>query len=478
MTQAARDQEYDDDRLAGGSFNSIFGNNRFNTIRAGWTYEKNGFTDERLQEGIPNTELPPSLAMATFFDGPATGAQFRINNSYEISDAFSQFIPSWLGGDHDLKVGGQYIYSTIHLPDQGDMNGRFIFSTDRAFNQNDPRSYPERLQIRVPSASNILMPNNVFVLFAQDKFHRGNLTLNLGVRYDVELLPITNAFNPFFSQRRTCRRQEQHRAEAGLHLEAVRHRDLDRPRRLRHLLRQDHDDYDLPFASTGVYSDSFTVTFPTSSADPGPSSGRLPTDPMLVNGPVVNRAAINALYPPGSVGRNTGQVFLDNPDRRVPQVQQLSLGYERQVGQHMAVTADYIKSWNRDQLINYDLNPGLRVDTSRTGPHQLHRPREHRRPARHLAVRQPGAHPCQRRLVGIRRGQLLAREAVQQPLGGPGVLRGRLRARQRRGQPARLQQLSGGRRSSVRSQLRAARRRPAATTSSSTVASRFRKPAG
>jgi hypothetical protein len=122
-----------------------------------------------------------------------------------------------------------------------------------------------------------------------------------------------------------------------------------------------------PFVSTGVYSDSFTVTFPTSSADPGPSRGQLPTDPMLVNGPVVNRAAINALYPPGSMGRNNGQVFLDNPDRRVPQVQQLSLGYERQVGQHMAVTADYIKSWNRDQLINFDLNPGLRVDTSRTG---------------------------------------------------------------------------------------------------------------
>jgi hypothetical protein len=33
----------------------------------------------------------------------------------------------------------------------------------------------------------------------------------------------------------------------------------------------------------------------------------------------------------------------------------------------MAVTVDYIRSWNRDQLINFDLNPGLRVDTSRTG---------------------------------------------------------------------------------------------------------------
>ena len=367
VTQAARDQEYDDDRLAGGSLNSIFGNNRFNTIRAGWTYEKNGFTDKRLQEGIPNTELPPSLAMATFFDGPATGAQFRIDNSYEISDAFSQFIPSFLGGDHDFKVGGQYIYSSINLPDQGDMNGRFIFSTDRAFDASIPGTYPERLQIRVPSASNILMPNNVFVLFAQDKFHRGNLTLNVGMRYDVELLPLTNAFNPFFTNGGHAVDKNNIAPRLGFTWKPS----ATGASIVRGGYGIFYDKITMitttPFVSTGVYSDSFTVTFPTSSADPGPSRGQLPTDPMLVNGPVVNRAAINALFPPGSVGRNTGQVFLDNPDRRVPQVQQLSLGYERQVGQHMAVTADYIKSWNRDQLINYDLNPGLRVDKSRTG---------------------------------------------------------------------------------------------------------------
>src|SRR6185436_576121 len=28
---------------------------------------------------------------------------------------------------------------------------------------------------------------------------------------------------------------------------------------------------------------------------------------------------------------------------------------------------DYVKSWNVDQLINFDLNPGVRIDTSRTG---------------------------------------------------------------------------------------------------------------
>jgi hypothetical protein len=367
VSQAGRDQEFDDDRLAGGSFNSIFGNNRFNTIRAGWTYEKNGFTDARIQNGTPQTELAPTLSMATFADGPPRGAQFRINDSYEISDSFSQFIPSFMGGDNDLKFGGQYIYSTINLPDQTDMNGRFFFPSDRAYNANTPATYPERLQIRVPSASNILMPNNVFVLFAQDKWHRGDLTLNLGLRYDVELLPLGNPFNPFFSGGGHAVDKNNIAPRLGFTWKPSATGTS--------IVRGGYGIfYDkitmittTPFVSTGVFSDSFTASFPASSADPGPSRGQLPTDPMLVNGPVVNRALINALFPPGSIGRNTGTVYLDNPDRQVPQVQQLSVGYERQIGQHMAVTADYIRSWNLDQLINYDLNPGLRVDTSRTG---------------------------------------------------------------------------------------------------------------
>src|SRR5205814_4720056 len=122
-----------------------------------------------------------------------------------------------------------------------------------------------------------------------------------------------------------------------------------------------------PFVSQGVYSSSCTAQFPNSAADPGPSKGLLPNDPMLINGPVVNRALLNTLFPPGTIGRNTGTVFVDNPDRKVPNVHQATIGYERQLFQQMAATIDYVHSWNRDQLINFDLNPGVRVDTSRTG---------------------------------------------------------------------------------------------------------------
>jgi hypothetical protein len=366
-TLAGRDQEFDIDRTTGAKWNVVLGNNRVNEVRVGYTHEKNGFTVPEVQNGVAMVDVQPTLSMLTFFDGPNNGALFRIDNAYEATEAFSQFVPHKFGGDHDLKVGGQYIYSTIQLPDQTDMNGRFTFSTDKAFNRNDPSTYPERLFIRVPAASDILMPTDVAVLFAQDKWHRGNLTMNLGVRYDLEITPLNNPFNPFFTQ--------------GAH--AVDRNNI-APRLGfawnpggggKSLVRGGYGIfYDkvtlqttTPFVSQGVYGTSFTASFPNSSADPGPSRGQLPTDPLLINGPIVNRALVDALYPPGSLGRNTGTVFVDNPDRVVPSTHQVSLGYERQLAQQMALTVDYIHSWNRDQLITYDLNPGLRVDTSRTG---------------------------------------------------------------------------------------------------------------
>ena len=183
--QVAKDQEFDIDRTMVATWNAVFGNTRFNTLRGAYTWEKNGFTAKEVQDGIPMTQLPVSLTMLTFLDGFANGAQFRINGSSEVSDSYSWFVPALWGGSHDIKFGGQYIYSTIELPDQTDMNGRFQFSTDLAYDPNNFRSYPERLFIRVPAASASFLPTHVGVLFAQYKSAIGNLTVNLGLR-DIE----------------------------------------------------------------------------------------------------------------------------------------------------------------------------------------------------------------------------------------------------------------------------------------------------
>jgi hypothetical protein len=368
-TLASRDQEYDVDRTVGGAWNTVFGNTRFNQVRVGYTYEKNGFTAKELQSDppVPMTQLPPTLTMLTFTDGTRNGALFRLDNAYEVSETFTQFVPQWLGGENDFKLGASFIYSQIELPDQTDMNGRFTFQTDLAFNPNDPRTYPERLAVRVPAASGITMPTQVYVMFAQDKWHRNNLTLNVGVRYDLEITKLANANNPFFSPGDYA--VDKNNVAPRLGVTWQPHGSTTS------LIRGGYGIFfdkitlqtTTPFVSTGVFSDSFTASFPTSAADPGPGNGRLPTDPMLVNGPVVNRTLLNALFPPGSIGRNTGTVNLDNPDRSVPNVHQLTLGYQRELNSQMAFNADYVHSWNRDQLMNFDLNPAQRVDTTRTG---------------------------------------------------------------------------------------------------------------
>src|SRR5262249_52104612 len=117
----------------------------------------------------------------------------------------------------------------------------------------------------------------------------------------------------------------------------------------------------------GKMTSSNVVMFPTNAADPGPSAGRFPTDPMLVNGPFINRAALEALYPPNVAVKNDGVVVFDSPDRRQPYAHQFTVGYVREIMTSLAAHIDYVRMINKDMFLARNLNPALRVDTSRTG---------------------------------------------------------------------------------------------------------------
>jgi hypothetical protein len=120
--------------------------------------------------------------------------------------------------------------------------------------------------------------------------------------------------------------------------------------------------------SGGRNSSSFIVNYPTNNFDPGPRQGVMPTHPMLVNGPTVNRALLNAEYPPGTTVRNGGTVRFDNPDRINMYSRTYSLGYERQIGSTMGVSVDFIRSEQRNQYVLMELNPLLRLGTLATNP--------------------------------------------------------------------------------------------------------------
>jgi hypothetical protein len=363
------DQEDDVDQTVVGTLSSVLGNTRLNTVRLTYTRENVKFGNPGYNGNGGHQELlPPTLAFLTFNDQQSSGASSRLDQAYQLVDTFSWFKPGW-HGDHEMKFGTQLERAQTSFTNDGNLNGTFSFRTDGPFDPADPRSYPERLTVRVPARQADRMKATYISAFAQDNWKlKGRLNINLGLRYDLEVVPIDERANPFFPDSSSY-------PVDGNNIQPRFGFTYDTSGHGRAVIRggagrfYDTTYFELISAivTAGVFSQSFTATFPANQADPGPASGKLPIDSMLVNGPAVNRTLLNQLYPPGSSTKNTGTVTLDNPDRRVPYVDQFTVGYQRQIWSDAAVSVDYIHDLGRDQLMNLDLNPGVRVDTTRTG---------------------------------------------------------------------------------------------------------------
>ena len=365
-TNASR-EESDVDQTTVGTLTSVLSTSRLNTVRVAFTRENVAFANPGFNtNGRSQADLEPTLQYLTFIDQQSEVAQARINNALSLDDTFSWFIPG-KRGDHDLKFGIQYQYSTNDFTDQGFLNGLFVFRGNENFNPQDPRTYPERLQVRVPGQQAYFMKTHFGSVFAQDKWKlNGRLTLSLGVRYDVEVIPLREADNPKFSDPDAYPVDKNNFAPRVGFAYSPGDRSVVRGG---YGLFYDKTHFELitGIITGGPFSDSFVTTIPANAADPGPSLGQLPTDPLLRGGPVVNRTLLNQLYPAGSRLRNTGTVVLDDPNRRIPYTHQLSIGYERQLGGSSSASVDYVHSFARDLFMSLETNPGTRVDTSRTG---------------------------------------------------------------------------------------------------------------
>src|SRR5687767_1652062 len=367
-TKAAAESEEDTDWTAVATLNSVLSTRVVNTVRVSGVREEVFFGNPGFfANGRVQDTLDATLNFPGFVDQQSPRANRSLDRAYQFDESVALFLPSkW--GTHDLKTGAQYIYGITRTQNWDDTNGRFTFSSTGPFNAADPRTYPERLTIRVPGGLDVLQKVHMIGLFAQDNWRVGRrLTLNVGLRYDVEVLPMSEADNPLFSDpndypldaNNVSPRVGFSYVADGAQRSVVRGGyGLFFQRTPLGLLRN--------IITTGAFADSFVVNFPAQSADPGPASGRLPSDPMLVNGPVVNRAILNSLIPAGARNRNVGVVRFDNPDRVTPHSHQYSLGYQRQLATNMSVSADYIHSSNRGQYLQRDLNPGLRRTTART----------------------------------------------------------------------------------------------------------------
>jgi carboxypeptidase family protein len=385
--------ETDYDRTMVGTLTSVLTDTKVNTVRLGFVFEDTVHANPAWRAldpafarcvpcpagaGIRITEAAPRLDYDTVDIQAATTMDYSsVQRGYSLDDTFSWFIPDKIGR-HDMKFGARYSLTTNLNPIWTDMNGSYQFrgQGDIPFDPANPRSYPERLNIRVLGPSTYDMRMHVGEFFAQDKWQiRSGLTVSAGVRYDIEVFPYTqDPGNPLFMGK--SRQYPIDRNNVAPRLGMVWNPDGEN----RSVVRAGYGlFYDRTLLGTVdnfltdlKYANSFVVNFPQAGADTGPRNGRLPTDPTL-NTPTVSeltpavRAYINSIYPTGSTVRNTGTVTWDDPEREQPYFQQISAGYEREVFTGVSMAADYVRMRGRDMFLNPNLNIATGRSTTRDG---------------------------------------------------------------------------------------------------------------
>lgn len=175
--------------------------NVINEFRFGFTRQGNWFAPKDLNKNIPQSvgldyskaNVPPEIEPNGIYSwiGPATNAIY-VENSFDPSD-----VVTMIKGRHILKFGGEVLAYQDNSTPWGNLNGAtFYFSG--VFTQSAPfsgvggSSYADFLLGYVDSWSASVTPNVGLrqkspQMFVQDDFKvRPNLTLNLGIRYQIQ----------------------------------------------------------------------------------------------------------------------------------------------------------------------------------------------------------------------------------------------------------------------------------------------------
>jgi len=361
---AAR-EESDVDQTLSTSFNTVLSNTKVSTLRLTWTRENVAFANHCFNtNGRDLSACPVSLLFQEYIEQQDNTAQARINDGIQAEETVGWFLPGHRG-DHDIKFGVQYEYSGAFNTNQGNLNGTFSFSKNNTpFTSGVASTYPDRLTIRVGGPSTFYEKAHYISGFAQDKWRfTHNLTISLGARYDLEVIPIPETDDPLVDKYPSDRNNIAPRFGVTYDLDGGK--SVIRAGAGRFFDKTHFELIGGLYTGT-PFTTSFVTNFPVSNADPGPATGQFPTDPLLVNGPTLNRALVDAQYPPGTRLRNNGATW-DNPDRRTPYTDEVTVGFERQLFPDVAVSADYVHSQGRDMLMVLQLNPQLRASTTVRG---------------------------------------------------------------------------------------------------------------
>ena len=169
-----------------GNFTSTLSNATFNEVRGSLMSNRPPILCN--QAGAGGHALldlgPPGTFSRKTYPGATFGCGFtglEAEQDLTLSDSLSM-----VRGRHQLKVGGQVLRVTTIIDSLNVRNGSWSFPRDLAFDINTPLSYADSWSggLSVPRYEE---PAWNMGLFAQDSWTpRDDLTINLGLRYDVD----------------------------------------------------------------------------------------------------------------------------------------------------------------------------------------------------------------------------------------------------------------------------------------------------
>lgn len=189
-----------DTRGFGGQFGDVWrvfqgGENHRNNVYTGTakhTYFGSGWTNEALvayqhylwnQDPIDFT-TPIQVSFGNYWVGGDDAAQALTQNRLSLRDDWTYTALQW-AGSHVIKIGANYDFAHYDMNKQLNENPKFIYDASNNFTR------PVQAQIGFGNPD-ITQNNNQFGVYAQDDWSpTRRLTLNLGVRWDVE----TGMFN-------------------------------------------------------------------------------------------------------------------------------------------------------------------------------------------------------------------------------------------------------------------------------------------
>lgn len=331
-------------RSVNASMASVFSPTFFNEIRFQWARDK--------EPGLANTNDPETLVN----QGGQRVLTFGRNNFSPRETTIKRFqvadTVTWINGAHALKTGFDYNHDDILNFFPGFFGGNYTFASLASFNRGVPSGAGESFQQNfagVGTTGATTEPNiNEFALFVQDEWRlRKDVTLSLGLRYDVQSFAKPQVRNP-----------DAQLAAAGIDTSFL---NTDRNNVAPRLgLVYKPSDKTLLRAGYGLfYGRTPSIMVGTAHSNNGVNvisirltGNQVPTYPNVLSAP------------PSGVAGVRPSIFVFDPDFENPEVHQWSAGIERSLTSDLAVSVSYLGVAGRKLQRATDINVGAPVATS------------------------------------------------------------------------------------------------------------------